>query len=125
MIDKAIRKFFFLTHFQLNDGNWHFICATWENKAGSWEIFIADGYSKADGKGLQTGHVIKTDGLLILGQEQDSFGGGFASNQNYVGLLTDLNIWDSVLSKTEILNLSKTCHAGWVMLRNGRILKLE
>ena len=31
-----------------------------------------------------------TTGILIIGQEQDSFGGGFNANQNYIGELTDL-----------------------------------
>ncbi|KAL9978962.1 hypothetical protein ACROYT_G016548 [Oculina patagonica] len=99
------------TRVSANDGYWHHICATWENKAGSWKLY-KDGVSQASGSGLKTGHVIKTDGILIIGQEQDSFGGGFDGNQNYVGELTDLNMWNRVLNATEISNLSKSCHGG-------------
>ena len=94
-----------------NDGHWHHICASWENKAGSWKLY-KDGVSRSSGYGLKTGHVIKTDGILIIGQEQDSFGGGFDATQNYVGELTDLNMWNRVLNATEISNLSKSCHGG-------------
>lgn len=71
-----------------NDGFWHHICASWENKAGSWEIY-KDGVSLASGARLKTGHVIKTNGILVMGQEQDSFGGGFDALQNYIGELTE------------------------------------
>ena len=56
--------------------------------------------------------MIKADGILIIGQEQDSFGGGFDASQSYIGELTDLNMWSRVLNATEISNLSKTCHGG-------------
>ena len=103
--------FFRRTGISTNDGYWHHICASWENKAGSWKIY-KDGVSKASGSGLKTGHLIKTDGILVIGQEQDSLGGTFDANQSYIGELTDLNIWSRVLNATEISNLSKTCHGG-------------
>ena len=56
--------------------------------------------------------MIKTNGILIIGQEQDSFGGRFDPNQSYIGELTDLNIWSRVLNANEILKLSRSCHGG-------------
>ena len=95
----------------MNDGYWHHICSSWENKAGSWKIY-EDGVLKSSGSGLKTGHVIKTDGILIIGQEQDSFGGGFVPRECFIGELTDLNMWNRVLNAKEILKLSKSCHGG-------------
>lgn len=95
----------------LNDGVWHFMCASWENKAGSWNIY-KDGVSEASGSGLKTGQVIKTDGILTIGQDQDSSGGDFDASQGFIGELTDLNMWNRVLNATEILKLSKACHGG-------------
>ena len=99
------------TGISVNDGSWHHICTSWENKAGSWKAY-KDGALKSSGSGFKTGHVTKTNGILIIGQEQDSFGGGFDANQNYLGELTDLNIWNRVLSASEITKLSKSCHGG-------------
>jgi len=99
------------TGISANDGFWHHICASWESKAGSWKIY-KDGVSQAKGSGLKTGHVVNTNGILIIGQEQDSFGGGFDATQNYIGELTDLNMWDRVLDASEVSNLSKSCHGG-------------
>lgn len=82
---------------------------TWENKAGSWKVY-KDGAVQASGSGFKTGYSIKTNGILTIGQEQDTFGGGFDANQNYIGELTDLNIWNKVLSSSEVDMLSKSCH---------------
>lgn len=105
--------FYFLrrTGVAVNDGNWHHVCTTWENKAGSWKVY-KDGAVKASGSGFKTGYSIKTNGILTIGQEQDTFGGGFDANQNYIGELTDLNIWNKVLSSSEVDMLSKSCHGG-------------
>ena len=84
---------------------------SWENKAGSWEIY-KDGVSEAKGSRLKAGHVTNTNGILIFGQEQDSFGGGFDATQNYIGELTDLNMWNRVLDASEVSHLSKSCHGG-------------
>lgn len=99
------------TDVAVNDGNWHHVCMTWENKAGSWKVY-KDGAVQASGSGFKTGYNIKTNGILIIGQEQDAFGSGFNANQNYIGELTDLNIWNRVVSSSEINKLSKSCHGG-------------
>ena len=95
----------------MNDGNWHHICCSWENKAGSWKVY-KEGALQASGSGLKTGYSIKTNGILTIGQEQDSFGGGFDATQKYNGELTDLNMWNRVLSAGEISKLAGSCHGG-------------
>ena len=100
------------TGVSVNDGDWHQICTSWENKVGSWKTY-KDGALQSSGSGLKRGYVIKTNGILIVGQEQDSFGGRFDASQSYIGELTDLNIWNRVLSASEISKLSKLCHGGW------------
>ena len=45
----------------------------------------------------------------MLGQEQDSVGGGFDSTQSFQGMLTSVNLWDSVISGTQIQDMSKSC----------------
>ena len=49
-----------------NDGFWHHICASWENKAVSWKVY-KDGVPQAGGVGFKTSQVIDTDGILIIG----------------------------------------------------------
>ncbi|XP_044182033.1 neuronal pentraxin receptor-like [Acropora millepora] len=99
------------TGVSVNDGSWHHVCASWKSENGWWNMY-KDGREEARGSGFKTGYTIKTDGILIIGQEQDAFGGRFDPKQNYIGELTDLNIWNRVLSPIEIVDMSKSCHLG-------------
>ena len=94
-----------------NDNQWHHICSTWENTAGAWNFYI-DGSLLRNGAVLQTGHVIDNNGIFILGQEQDSYGGGFEQSQSFFGQMYGVNMWDTVLPAEEILRLSKNCTHG-------------
>lgn len=93
-----------------NDGNWHHICATWKN-TGVWR-FYKDGTMAAWGVGFKTGYTIQSGGSLMLGQEQDSLGGSLDASQSLQGMLTNVNLWNRVLTSAEILKLSKSCLAG-------------
>ena len=73
---------------------------------------------KKEGRGLKTSHVIRSGGSLVLGVEQDSPGAIFNDNQSFKGMMTNLNVWDHVLSSEEIDSLSKSCLSG-----EGNVLK--
>jgi len=45
----------------------------------------------------------------VIGQEQDSVGGGFNSAETFVGQLTQLNVWSRELSLKDIENLRTSC----------------
>ena len=117
----SIRVSFSLFHrstsVSATDGKWHQICVSWENTAGSWK-FYKDGDVKAQGAALKTGHVIKSGGSLLLGVEQDSLGGDFEPVESFKGMLTNINVWDHVLSAEKIHSLSKSCRSG-----EGNVLK--
>ena len=86
---------------QLLDGGQHQVSLTWDNTAGSWEIFV-DGTSVASGSGLGTGQTIASGGTIVLGQEQDSLGGGFNNTQILDGELFGVRIFDDVRTSQEI-----------------------
>ena len=112
------------THVSANDGDWHHICFTWENTAGSWQLY-KDGIRERNGSGLSVGRVIRGGGAVVLGQEQDSVGGGFASDQSFIGELTGVNVWDHVITSDEISRMSKACTGeegnviSWFDFRSG------
>ena len=58
------------------DGLWHHMCFTWQSTDGSWALY-KDGQTKAKGVGLKKGYEIKSGGVIVLGQEQDSDGVAF------------------------------------------------
>ena len=107
-----------------NDGEWHHICFTWENTAGSWHLY-KDGIRESEGSGLSVGHVITGGGAVVLGQEQDSVGGRFSSKASFVGELSGVNVWDQVISSDNISRMSKACTAEegnvitWFDFRSG------
>ncbi|MEM6474173.1 MAG: LamG-like jellyroll fold domain-containing protein, partial [Planctomycetota bacterium] len=81
----------------LLDGQQHSLAFTWDNTSGDWEFFV-DGVSVDSGTGLRggTGYTIGTGGTLLLGQEQDSVGGGFDPNQSFSGTLFDARLFSDV-----------------------------
>ncbi|XP_053904402.1 neuronal pentraxin-1 [Malaclemys terrapin pileata] len=93
--------------FVINDGKWHHICITWTTRDGVWEAY-QDGTQGGHGENLAPYHPIKPQGVLVLGQEQDTLGGGFDATQAFVGELAHFNIWDRKLSPGEIYKLA-TC----------------
>ena len=71
--------------------------------------------------GFQSGYTIQSGGSLMLGQEQDSLGGGLVSGQSFKGMLTNVNVWKRVLTAYEIKLLSRSCKA----TRAGDVYKWE
>ena len=70
-----------------------------------------DGQLTDSGAGLMAGHVIPSGGTAVLGQDQDSVGGGFQTNQAFgPGQLTEVNMWSWVLSENEIAAQYQDCH---------------
>ncbi|KAG5833040.1 hypothetical protein ANANG_G00297650 [Anguilla anguilla] len=92
--------------FLINDGKWHHICVTWTTRDGVWEAF-QDGVLRGNGENLAPYHPIKPQGVLVLGQEQDTLG-GFDATQAFVGEMANFNIWDKKLSAGEVYSLA-TC----------------
>lgn len=103
-----INGFNVVTDISLNDGYWHFICATWQSVNGSWKIYV-DGILKAGGQQLATNTVILGNGSVVIGQEQDYIEGGFSISEAFLGRLTLLDFWNTTLNEKSIKNLSQTC----------------
>ncbi|XP_032687514.1 sushi, von Willebrand factor type A, EGF and pentraxin domain-containing protein 1-like isoform X2 [Odontomachus brunneus] len=97
-----------VTDIKVNDGYWHFLCVTWESESGSWRVFI-DGILKDSGVNLARGTVIRANGSLVIGQEQDRLGGGFSESEAFLGKLSLLDIWDTVLDENNIMTLWNSC----------------
>ncbi|XP_019645823.1 PREDICTED: uncharacterized protein LOC109486433 [Branchiostoma belcheri] len=83
------------------DGEWHTICTTWRSSDGAWQLY-ADGVLTDSGSGFRVGGRVRTGGTWILGQDQDVVGGGFDADQSFIGELSEVNLWDRVLSPAEI-----------------------
>uniref|UniRef100_A0A3B5QGG7 Pentraxin family member n=2 Tax=Xiphophorus maculatus TaxID=8083 RepID=A0A3B5QGG7_XIPMA len=81
---------------------WHSICTTWDAETGLAQLWFNGQPSirKFTISGSNIGGPVN----IIVGQEQDSHGGGFDMKQSFVGMMSDVHMWDYVLSACEIQN---------------------
>ena len=63
-----------------------------------------------DGTSLRKGHTIPGRGTWVLGQDQDTPGGGFEVTQAMQGEITEVNVWDRELPYVRLLEFSTHCH---------------
>uniref|UniRef100_A0A8C6KVM3 Sushi, von Willebrand factor type A, EGF and pentraxin domain-containing protein 1 n=1 Tax=Nothobranchius furzeri TaxID=105023 RepID=A0A8C6KVM3_NOTFU len=104
----------------VNTGQWHHIGVSWRSWDGDWRIYI-NGRPSDGGKGLSVGTTIPGGGALVLGQDQDQRGEGFNPVESFVGSISQLHIWDRVLTPQQIKVLASSCPASHVRHR-GNVL---
>uniref|UniRef100_A0A8C4JKM9 Neuronal pentraxin receptor n=1 Tax=Dromaius novaehollandiae TaxID=8790 RepID=A0A8C4JKM9_DRONO len=89
----------------LKDKAWHHICVAWTTRDGKWAAY-QDGEQQGASENLASWHAIKPQGVIILGQEQDTLGGRFDATQAFVGEIAQFGIWDHMLAPAEILAMA-------------------
>ncbi len=84
----------------INDNRWHHLIITRSGSSGEVVIYV-------DGQQLEqtvaptpliTGPLVVDENGFIIGQDQDSLGGGFQINQAYQGVLDSLKVYHFVLT---------------------------
>ncbi|KAM8870588.1 C-reactive protein-like [Spinachia spinachia] len=78
---------------------WHSICTTWDSQSGLVQMWF-DGQPSI--RKFITSTPITGSTIIILGQEQDYYGAGFDMKQSFVGMISDVHMWDHTLSPCEI-----------------------
>ncbi|XP_010722211.1 mucosal pentraxin-like isoform X1 [Meleagris gallopavo] len=76
------------------------VCVTWESPTGIVRFWLNK--NPWPRKGLQKGYEVGNEAVVVLGQEQDAFGGGFDAQQSFVGEISDVYMWDVGLSNSEV-----------------------
>ncbi|XP_071422542.1 pentraxin-related protein PTX3 [Pithys albifrons albifrons] len=91
-------------HNVVTPGKWLHLCGTWSSGNGSAALW-AQGQLTASTLDVASGHSIPDGGILQIGQEKNGccVGGGFDEALAFSGKLTGFNLWDRVLSSTEIM----------------------
>ncbi|KAG7462832.1 hypothetical protein MATL_G00188940 [Megalops atlanticus] len=80
--------------------DWNSLCGTWDTGTGLAQLWV-NGQPSSRKAPVSWVSPVGTPSIT-LGQEQDSYGGGFDAQQSFVGHLTDVHMWDHVLSPCEI-----------------------
>ncbi|KAM4739143.1 adhesion G protein-coupled receptor D2 isoform 2-T2 [Anableps anableps] len=99
-----------------HDDSWHSVCVSWSQDGGGWVLY-AHGHVISSGNDTNSNDSISPNGSFIIGQGQN--GGSFKSNDAFSGSITDLHIWDRVLSSCEILTMENECS----IISSGLLLK--
>ncbi|CAH2315867.1 Hypothetical predicted protein [Pelobates cultripes] len=83
--------------------DWKHTCVSWNSDTGVIQLWVNGKLypRKISNKGF----TIPIPTFIILGQDQDSFGGGFQAAQSFVGEMRDVHMWDFVLSQEDIQNV--------------------
>ncbi|XP_071971223.1 C-reactive protein-like isoform X2 [Engystomops pustulosus] len=88
--------------------DWRHTCVAWDYETGLLQLNI-DGKSYPR-KVTKKGSPIGTEMSVILGQEQDTFGGGFETAQSFIGEIREVHVWDWVLPPDAMKSFS---HGYW------------
>ena len=97
-----------ITTTDIFDGNWHHIVWRLKNKKN---CFYVDGQKQGCKTYDYSPNTLSVDGL-ILGQDQDSVGGGFSRSQDWEGLIDELIIFRKALDDSEISDIYNNQKAG-------------
>ncbi|RXN21783.1 pentraxin fusion -like protein [Labeo rohita] len=76
------------------------LCITWDAATGLTAFWV-DG-RRSLYQLYRTGYSIRPGGTVLLGQDCDNYVGGFDAEQSFVGEVSDVQMWDHVLSGSEI-----------------------
>ena len=101
--------FFSFTSTNLYDDTWQHVCLTWENTQGVTKLYKDGQFTGQVTNNATKSYTLKANGALVLGQEQDSIGGGFNHKQTLHGQLASINMWDKVLSESDIAAQYTNC----------------
>jgi Ca2+-binding RTX toxin-like protein len=86
----------------LADGEPHRVSLTWDSQTGAVAFYI-DGELAHEGVYTASiGRVIASGGTLVIGQEQDTVGGGFQRNEYLPGSVGDIRIFNDIRSAAEV-----------------------
>ncbi|CAI9597503.1 unnamed protein product [Staurois parvus] len=98
--------------------DWRHICVTWDSNTGVVQLWVNGKLYPR--RVSMKGSSIAAEASIVLGQEQDSFGGGFEASQSLVGEISDVHMWDYALTPEDIHKVISGRHNGnvinWVSL---------
>lgn len=90
------------TGLNINDGQNHRVTVTWESSTG--ETIVYDNGQEAWRGTANQGGTLGGNGKLVLGQDQDSYGGGFGTNDAFQGKIITASMARVAVPGTNIGN---------------------
>ena len=115
--------FFSFTSTNLYDDTWQHVCLTWENTQGVTKFYKDGQFTGQVTNNATKNYTLKAGGALVLGQGQDSIGRGFNRKQTLHGQLASINMWDKVLSESDIAAQYTNCSVPHGSVFNWSVFK--
>ncbi|KAL7978237.1 hypothetical protein Chor_014776 [Crotalus horridus] len=84
---------------------WEHVCVSWSSTDGLIYFWL-DGVLLPR-LGTKKGYRISPQAHIVLGQDQDTFGGGFDINQSFMGDMSEVNVWSQMLTTDDVRLLMK------------------
>ena len=91
---------------------WTHLCWTYSSMTGENEFFQngeslgQEFFNTSIGEWVVKGKDDSTDSSFVFGQEQDELGGGYEKYEAFIGDLTEFNLWNFTLEKSDIRKMS-------------------
>uniref|UniRef100_A0A8C9ENC1 Pentraxin family member n=1 Tax=Pavo cristatus TaxID=9049 RepID=A0A8C9ENC1_PAVCR len=93
--------------------------ASWESGSGIAEFWLNG--RPWPRKGLQKGYEVGNEAVVMLGQEQDAYGGGFDVYNSFTGEMADVHLWDAGLSPDKMRSAYLALRMPPALLAWGRL----
>lgn len=90
----------------LLDAQWHHFCVPWSSIQGRFWHYH-DRHLTSLGSDFRKGWEIPGGGSVVLGQEQDSVGGGFDPAEGFTGQIAGFKVWNRVLGPSELKGVAE------------------
>ncbi|XP_042245730.1 C-reactive protein-like [Thunnus maccoyii] len=91
---------YFFLNLPTHELDWNSICWTWDSGTGLTQVWLNGLRTSQKLMGLN--YVVSGNLSIIIGQEQDEFRGGYNLNDSFEGDITDLHMWDHIVSACDI-----------------------
>lgn len=88
------------------DARWHHLCVVWSSIQGRF-WYYSDRRLTSSGSNFRKGWEIPGGGSVVLGQEQDTVGGGFDPTEGFAGQVAGFRMWNRVLSPSEVVGVAE------------------
>ncbi|KAJ6654252.1 hypothetical protein lerEdw1_007349 [Lerista edwardsae] len=100
--------------------DWEHVCFGWESATGILEFWMNG--KPWPRKSLKQGYTVSNAAFILLGQEQDHYGGSFDPYNSFSGEITDVYMWDFLLSPYKMRSAHQDlqlplCSLGWKNLQ--------